>query len=101
MKRGFTLVEVLVALLIVEIGLMGALGLMVLGSRALTDAVEKERALSAFEAVADSLAWAPAATTGTRVEPWGVLRWSVGDSGSIRITSVRGEDTLVVRGHSR
>ena len=95
------MVEVLVALLIVEIGVTGAFGLMVLASRTLTDAEERERVLSAVEAVHDSLAWASAATSGTRAEPWGVLRWSVGDSGSIRITAVRGEDSLIVRGYNR
>ena len=54
-RGGFTLVEVLVTLVILQIGLLGAMGLMGVSHRLLDRAVRLEWAVSVAEAVADSL----------------------------------------------
>lgn len=56
--RGFTLVELLAALLILDVGLLGVAGLAVTLGRTLSEAALRERAVAAVSSVADSLALA-------------------------------------------
>jgi Tfp pilus assembly protein PilV len=55
-RAAFTLLEVLVALVILEVCLLGVLGLFTLAARAMARAVLVERAAAELAAVADSLA---------------------------------------------
>jgi len=67
MNRGFTLVEVLVALLVLELGLLGGLSLLTTASRTLSRAVTLELAVAALEGAADSLldsGWSGAGRSG-------------------------------------
>lgn len=55
-RAGFTLTEVILALLVLEIGLLAVAGLVSLSHRTLNRAVRVERAVAAMQAVTDSLA---------------------------------------------
>lgn len=55
MKRGFSLVEVVVAVTVLQVGVLGTLSLLALAGRTLTEAEQIERALLAATAVTDSL----------------------------------------------
>lgn len=67
MRKGFTLVEVVVALLILEVCLLGVFGILVLANRSLTRAEMLESATATLEGVADSLASAVRLESGQRV----------------------------------
>lgn len=93
---GFALVEVLVALLVLELGMLGVAGLVALGGRTLARASLLERALYAAEQVADSLARVDEIADGERTLPGGHLRWRVTSGGpegpsAVRITAVDAE----------
>lgn len=76
-KRGGTLVEVIVALALLEGVMVGAAGWLVLAHRALARAELMHRVTQAAAGVADSLLAAGSASVGERVDAWGTLRWSV------------------------
>ena len=52
---GFTLIEVLVAFVVLELGLLGAVGLLLTAARTLADAIALEGAAAEAATVADSL----------------------------------------------
>lgn len=89
--RGFTLVEVVVALLLLEIGVLGALGLLVIAQRSLTDAERLERGVAAAEGLLDSLALGAAPGGGTRMLGHDTLTWSIDGDGRIRIRLAPGD----------
>jgi len=76
MSRGYTLLEVIVALVLLEVGILGAIGTMVLASRALVQAEHLERAVSVLEGVVDSLQVDGAGGAGMRPFAGGEVRWS-------------------------
>lgn len=83
MSRGFTLLEVVVALLLLEVAVLAAVGTLVVASRALRDAEHLERAVVAAEGVLDSLASAPAGASGARAFDGGTLEWDVDAAGLV------------------
>lgn len=95
-RGGFTLVEVLIALLLLEVGVLGAVGILVLAGRTLTEAERTERAVAALEGVADSLrAVAGPPAPGRRTLPGGSrLEW-IPRGGAFEVFVVDGSDTLV------
>ncbi len=54
-RRGFTLVEVLVALVVLEVGILGVMGTLVLAARTLSRAEAEEEGVAEVGRVADSL----------------------------------------------
>ena len=80
--RGFTLIEVVVALVIFGIGWLGVAGMTVMASRTLREARLLEWAATVAGEVADSLASAGAADAGERVLAEGRVTWSVEPSGT-------------------
>lgn len=75
-RFGYSLVEVIVALVLLQVGLLGVAGMVLTAGRALAGAARTDRALALGEAVADSLLAAGWAGPGARaVGPWEV-RWS-------------------------
>jgi len=82
MSRGFTLVEVVVALILLEIGVLAAAGTLVLASREMGRAERIERAVATLEMVADSIAAAGSGADGARAFPGGRVLWSRAGAGS-------------------
>lgn len=99
MKRGFTLVEVLVALVVLEVGLLGVVGTVVLASRVLAAAEDRERALAGASLLLDSLAAAEGSGVGRASGPWGEIEWSR-DGGALVTLRVlpRGGRPWIVQG---
>ena len=83
---GFSLVEVLIALVILEVGLLGAVGMTLQAQRTLQVALTLESVSQAVEALADSLLRVGWSGAGSRVMEEGKLRWSLGRSGMVTIT---------------
>lgn len=73
---GFTLVELLVAMVLLQIGLLASAGLVVLAARSLARAAELERAVTLVEGMADSLTSGPWHGAGERRVPPFQVRWS-------------------------
>jgi Tfp pilus assembly protein PilV len=96
MTRGFTLLEVVVALLLLEVAVLAAAGTLVVASRTLTQAELLERAVLEAEAVLDSLAATPAVTSGARPFSAGTLEWSVGPSGTVVVRAASPDSALQV-----
>ena len=79
-RNGFSLVEVVVALMILQVGLLGVVGLFTLASRRLLHALLVERAVAEVAAVADSLSASGARNGGQSVRgDWRIV-WE-GQSG--------------------
>jgi hypothetical protein len=89
-REGFSLSEVMVAFLILEVGLLGVAGLLRLAARELVVARRVEEAQWSVAALADSLVAGMVGDAGTRDEPWGVLRWAPDGSG-VLVEAVRAE----------
>ena len=97
MTRGFTLVEVVVALVVLEIGLLGVLGTVLLASRTMTAAEVREGAVLEAQRVADSLGTDGLTGPGARPLPWGRISWgdsATGVTGHVVAIDATG-DTLV------
>lgn len=92
-RRGFTLVEVLVALVLLEIGLLGVVGTLTLAARTLARAELREHAAAAVERVADSLvATGTTAGQGRVADPAGEVVWSAA-AGKLRLVFAAPVDT--------
>lgn len=85
-RSGFTLVEVVVALLIFQVGLLGVVGTLVLASRTVGRAVRLEGAVAEVESVLDSLSHVAGRGPGIRQTPGGTLTWSLDADGEVSLT---------------
>ena len=84
---GFTLLEVLVGLVVLEVALLGAVGTLTLAQRLLSSAELIHLATQGTAEVADSLEKAGSVQAGGLITDWGRVRWSpLGEQ-----TSVYGE----------
>lgn len=90
-REGFTLLEVVVALVLLQIAVLGVMGLFSLASTRLTQALLTERGAAEVAAVADSLSRAGAREGGASIRGDWRVRWEVVDGGLV----VRG--SLVTR----
>lgn len=81
MRRGFTLLEVVIALLVLELVAMGAVGLLVLASSTLARAEQLERAVALTEGMLDSLAQTRVRADGAASYGPGEVRWSLAPDG--------------------
>ena len=84
---GFTLLEVVIALLVLEVAVVSAVGILVIASATLSRADRLERVAALAEGVLDSLAAAPTATTGSLTDPVAVVDWTVDAAGSVIVTA--------------
>ena len=83
--RGFSLIEVLIALVVLEVGLLGCAGTLVLAQRHMAAAERLHQATQSAASVADSLLALPpgAAGAGEARAPWGTLRWEGSAAGVV------------------
>lgn len=96
-RHGFTLVEVLVALVVLEVGLLGVVGSLTLAARLMTRAELIERGVAEVERAYDSLSTSGArAGTATRIVDGGTLSWVVGEDGWGRISFGTVTDSALV-----
>lgn len=79
-RRGFTLLEVVVAVTILELGMVGVAGLAFLAARSLARARSAGWSGAMVSEVADSLARHGVGGPGGRTLPGGRIRWSTGAS---------------------
>lgn len=93
---GFTLVEILVALVILEVGLLGVVGTLWLAAATLARAERTERGVAELERVHDSLALEEAPASGELTTSSGTARWRVVD-GALRMDWSSGPDSALVR----
>lgn len=87
MRAGFTLMEVVVALLLLEVGVLAAAGTLQVASRTLAEAERLERAVVEAGGVLDSLGRVSGPSAGSRSLPFGEVAWSVDDSGTVTLTA--------------
>jgi type II secretory pathway pseudopilin PulG len=84
-RSGFSLLEIVVALVLLQVCLTGVVGLFTLASARLARAVLVERAAAELAAVADSLSLAGAAGGGEALRGRWRVTWSV--AGSVAVLS--------------
>ncbi|MDX1568513.1 MAG: prepilin-type N-terminal cleavage/methylation domain-containing protein [Longimicrobiales bacterium] len=80
MRGGFTLIEVIVALIILELGLLGVAGLALHAHGLLSEASFRSRAVAVAAEIADSLASAGVRSGGTRSFVGGSASWEVDEA---------------------
>lgn len=85
-RRGFTLVEVLVALTMLGVGLLGSVGMLLTARQVLAASERLHLATQLSADVADSLLAAGTFSPGGRDAPWGRVRWSV-EADGLRIVA--------------
>jgi type II secretory pathway pseudopilin PulG len=90
--RGFTLIEVVIALLVLEIAVVGLVGTLVLASSTLTRAETLERAVATAEGVLDSLAHVGVVVSDSVTLPAARVSWTVGDSGRLNVRAIDAAD---------
>ena len=93
---GFTLIEVVVALLVLEVAVVGVVGALLLASATLARAAALEHQVAMTEGVLDSLARAASVGADSLRTPAGAIVWTVDDSATIRAwaTDTNGEILL-------
>jgi len=84
-RGGFTLVELLVALVLLEVGLLGVVGTLVLATRTLAGAEARQDGVLRARLLLDSLARVEGSGQGDIMEPWGRGSWSRTGSGAVRL----------------
>jgi Tfp pilus assembly protein PilV len=78
-RTGLTLVEVVIALVILQVGVLGALSSLTLATRTLSNALLLETQIAELTTVLDSLAMVPDPTSDERLSAAGRIRWSTRD----------------------
>lgn len=96
MTRGFTLLEVVVAMPLLAVAVLAAVGTLAAASRMLADAEHLERAVLESQGILDSLSGLPAPMAGSRAFTGGELVWTVDSTRVVTLvaTSLAG-DTLI------
>jgi prepilin-type N-terminal cleavage/methylation domain-containing protein len=94
---GFTLVEVLVALVVLQVGLLGVAGTLWVAARTMGRADALERGVAVVESLFDSLQ-ASAVTEGEGFAPWegGRVWWRSGADGLVEIGLSGGGDSTLI-----
>lgn len=95
-RHGSSLLELILALLLFEVGLLAVAGMVLLGQRTLTRAQLTMRGTVAARRVGDSLLATGAMGEGEIARPWGGLRWVAREDGGFIIVATAGDrsDTL-------
>jgi hypothetical protein len=99
-RNGFSLAELLVALVVFQVGLLGVAGLVVLAQRNLLRAEITARGVLEAQLVADSVRDAGGGESGSMEYPWGGISWepAPGIPGGVRASAFMnlGGDTVAV-----
>ncbi len=100
MTRGFSLTELLVALVVFQVGLLGVAGMVLTAQRNLTRAELTVRGVLEAQLMADSVRDGGGEGSGRAVHPWGEVSWAPapGIPGGVRAVafSNHGGDTVAV-----
>lgn len=99
--RGFTLVEVVVALLVLEIGVLGVLGTVVVAADTLRRAERLARASARVEATLDSLRRGASPDSASVALEDVRIEWVVDDRGRVEVTATDEHGGALVRARSR
>lgn len=95
MKNAHTLVEVIVALVVLEIALVGIVGVFHLASTTLARAEVLESAVSVAEGVVDSLKRADVILPGRRDLGDAVVTWRVAEDGSVFLQATTADSIML------
>ncbi len=95
MRSGFTLLEVVVALLVLELAVVGVVGTLVIASSTQVRAESLERAVARAEGILDSLQRASGAGSGVRSYGTGEVRWSVDETGEVVLRALEQRGNLL------
>ena len=99
-RGGFSLVEVLVALIVFEVGLLGVLAMTFQAQKTLRAAVALESASRAVEWLADSLSFTGWGGPGSIETEQGLIRWTREGGGLVTISFQGGPGAVVSVGLS-
>lgn len=99
-SEGFTLVEVVVALLVLEVGVLGALATMVVAAETLRKAHRLDRATGRVEAVLDSLRGGASPGSASVLVDDVRIRWTVDAGGDVDVGATDQEGSLLLRARS-
>jgi type II secretory pathway pseudopilin PulG len=98
MNRGFSLIEVILALFLLEVGILATVGMFLLSQRNFRRAELTLRGILEAGWVADSLGSSGSVDPGHLVRPWGEIHWAPESTpvGGLRVSvwSPVEEDTL-------
>jgi type II secretory pathway pseudopilin PulG len=96
--EGFSLVELVMALVIFQVGLLGVVGMFLTAQRTLTRAELVLRGAMAARAMGDSLLAGGTEGSGHSDLPWGTVSWTPWEDGGLRVvaTGTNASDTLGV-----
>jgi prepilin-type N-terminal cleavage/methylation domain-containing protein len=94
-RRGFTLVEVLMAVLVLEVGFVGVAGTLLLAARTMRRAESLERAVTEAAWLYDSVSSLGDAGAGEIPAGAGRLRWSVGADRTLRVEVLTPTDSVL------
>ena len=93
---GFTLLEVVVALLVLEVAVVGLVGSLVLAASTLTRAEALETAVASAEGLLDSLARAGTLGADSITYDGGRIFWAVDDSGRVSLRALDAAGAVVL-----
>lgn len=96
--RGYSLLELIFALLIFQVGILGVAGMILTAQQSLTRAQLILRGTLEARMTGDSLLTESGGESGEAVRPWGALAWTRGETGELKVVAVTagGGDTLAV-----
>jgi Tfp pilus assembly protein PilV len=94
-RRGFTLIEVVVALVVLEVAVIGLVGTLALATATLTRAETLERAVATAEGVLDSIARGASAGADSLVSSAARVTWTVDDSGRVQLRARDAADRVL------
>lgn len=96
-RAGFTLLEVVIALLVLEVAVVGLVGSLVLATATMTRAETLERTVATAEGVLDSLAGTATVDAGSMAQSGGwLIRWSLDDSGRVSLQATDPSGAVVL-----
>jgi Tfp pilus assembly protein PilV len=97
-RGGFSILEVVVALIVFQVGVLGVAGLVLTGQNSMRRARSILRGTLEATRIGDSVLAAGGDAQGRVSRPWGSLSWAGTETGAVRVValSAGGGDTLAV-----